>query len=133
MNTLIATVTSITSSEHLSSVQVSVDADTFHLLLAEQADATKMLAQSVTLVFKETEVILSKNISQTTANQHTATVEKIETGIILSQITLAYNGSAITALVPTMTFDPLMIVQGDTVYWLVQPSEISLLRGNNGI
>jgi len=51
----------------------------------------------------------------------------------LSQITLLYHETIITALVPTLTFDTLEINETNNIYWMVQPSEISLLRGSNGI
>lgn len=131
MNTLPATITAVTISEHLSILTVSVENKLFHLLLAEASDTP--IGTNVTLAFKETEVILSKEPSNTTANIQCASVQKIERGIVLSQITLFYHETIITALVPTLTFETLKIAEGDTLYWMVQPSEISLLRGSNGI
>lgn len=134
MNTLKATITAAVSSEHLSILTVSVENDPFHLLLAETSDEQELLNTPVTLVFKETEVILSNLYIPTTANTHNAIVQKIERGAVLSQITLLYHTYSVTALVPTPTFEPLEIREGDTVSWMVQPSEISLLRGHsNGI
>lgn len=133
MNTLPATITAVSTSEHLSILTVAVGADPFHLLLAEASNADELVGTNVTLAFKETEVILSKLLSATTANIHRAAVLRIERGIVLSQITLTYGDTPITALVPTLTFDTLGIREGDDVYWMVQPSEISLLRGSNGI
>lgn len=133
MNTLPATITAVAASEHLSILTVAVGADPFHLLLAEASDAANLIGTSVTLAFKETEVILSQVFTPTTANIQRAAVRHIERGIILSQITLAYGIATVTALVPSLTFDTLAIGEGDDVCWMVQPSEISLLRGSNGI
>ena len=133
MNTIPATITALTTSEHLSILTVAVGADPFHLLLAEASNEDDSLGTNVTLAFKETEVILTKEPINTTANIGHATVQKIERGIVLSQITLLYHETVITALVPTLTFDTLEICEADDVYWMVQPSEISLLRGSNGI
>lgn len=133
MNTLSATITALTASEHLSCICVAVGEDTFHLLLAEVSNAQDLLHTNVILVFKETEVILSKVFTQTTANLLQGTIYEIKKGIVLSEIILNYQESTVTALVPTVTFDTLTILQGDTVYWMVQPSEISLLRGHDGI
>lgn len=58
MNTLSATITALTASEHLSILSVAVGADSFHLLLAEASH--EPIGKNVTLAFKETEVILSK-------------------------------------------------------------------------
>ncbi len=133
MNILPATITALTTSEHLSILTVAVGTDPFHLLLAEPSDEESLLGTNVTLAFKETEVILSKLFTATTANIRRAVVLRIERGIVLSQVTLAYGDTPITALVPSLTFDTLDIREGDDVYWMVQPSEISLLRGSNGI
>lgn len=131
MNTLHATITALTASEHLSILTVAVGDDPFHLLLAEASD--EAIGTAVTLAFKETEVILASAAAATTANIHRAIVRKIEQGSVLSQIILAYRETTLMALVPTLTFDTLMIDEGDEVYWMVQPSEISLLRETHGI
>lgn len=133
MNTLQATITDVTSSQYLSSIRVAVGDEAFHLLLAEPSNKDELIHTHVTLAFKETEVILSKDTAATTANIQRATVQKIERGIVLSQITLLYHETTITALVPTLTFELLNITEGDDVSWMVQPSEISLLRGPHGI
>ncbi len=133
MNTLNANITAVTSSEHLSCICVAVGEDRFHLLLAEVSNAEDLLHTNVTLAFKETEVILSKVFTQTTANLLQGTIHEIKKGIVLSEVILNYQESTVTALVPTVTFDTLNMLQGDTVNWMVQPSEISLLRGHDGI
>lgn len=130
MNILNATLTSITASEHLSILTASVGEDHFHLLLAEQCHDE--IKTPLTLAFKETEVILVSTPTATTANIQRAVVNKIEQGRVLSQITLTYHEATIIALVPTLTFDSLDIVEGKNVFWMVSPSEISLLRGIHG-
>lgn len=130
MNTLKATITAVTASEHLSILSVAVANEPFHLLLAEASDAA--VGANVTLAFKETEVILSKDSTTTSANCARAIVQKIESGAVLSQITLTYQDKILIALVPTLTFNTLAIVEGDEVSWMVQPSEISLLRETDG-
>ncbi len=130
MNTLPAILSAITASEHLSILTVTVGEDNFHLLLAEQChDAA---GESLMLAFKETEVILASAPIATTANIQRALISKIEQGSVLSQITLAYYDKTITALVPTLTFNTLSIGEGEEVFWMVSPSEISLLRGHHG-
>ncbi|MCI4406638.1 MAG: hypothetical protein JHC35_05030 [Sulfuricurvum sp.] len=131
MNTLSAILTAITASEHLSILTVAVGEDHFHLLLAEQCHDT--IGTPLTLAFKETEVLLTPTSTTTTANIQRAVVSTIEQGSVLSQITLAYHEYTLTALVPTLTFNTLSIDAGDEVFWMVSPSEISLLRGHHGI
>lgn len=129
MNTLPATITAVTSSQHLSSLRVAVGDEPFHLLLAEASDVEGLLHTNITLAFKETEVILAKAMGESTANTHRAMVSRIEPGIVLTQVTLNYRVFTITALVPTLTFEMLDIRCNDEISWMVQPSEISLLRG----
>lgn len=131
MNTLSATLTSVTASEHLSLLTVLVGEDLFYLLLAQHCHDP--IGTSLILVFKETEVIVTTTKTATTANSQRAVVAKIEHGKVLSQITLAYYEIRITALVPTVTLATLLIHEGDEVYWMVQPSEISLLKETHGI
>jgi molybdopterin-binding protein len=131
MNTLPATLTAITASEHLSILTVAVGEDNFHLLLAEACHDA--IGTPLTLAFKETEVLLASTPTATTANIQRAVVSKIVQGSVLSQITLTYHEHTLIALVPTLTFNTLSIDAGDEVFWMVSPSEISLLRGHHGI
>ena len=130
MNTLSATLTAITASDHMSILTASIGDDLFYLLLAEQY--CNPIGESLVLVFKETEVALTSTLTTTTANIHRAVISKIEQGNVLSQITLTYHDSIITALVPTLTFDTLHLQVENEVFWMVSPSEISLLRGHYG-
>jgi molybdopterin-binding protein len=131
MNTLRATITATTSSEHLTCLSVTVENDLFHLLLAESSH--EAIGTQVILAFKETEVILLASETASTANIAQATVQNIRRGNVLTEVTLAYRDTIITALVPTLTYEKLDVSAGDTVSWMVQPSEISLLRGSHGI
>ena len=130
MNTLAATLTAITASDHMSILTASAGDDLFYLLLAEQYHDT--IGESLVLVFKETEVALTSTLTTTTANIHRAVISKIEQGNVLSQITLTYHENIITALVPTLTFNTLQLQVENEVFWMVSPSEISLLRGHHG-
>lgn len=130
MNTLRATLTAITASEHLSILTVAVGEDSFHLLLAEQCHDT--IGTPLTLAFKESEILLASTPTATTANIQHAVVSKIAQGSVLSQITLTYHEHTITTLAPTLTFNNLRVREGDEIYWMVSPSEISLLRDTHG-
>jgi len=130
MNILPATLTAITSSEHLSILTVCVGDDHFHLLLAEQCH--NPIGTPLLLAFKETEVILVKSSVGTTANIFQGSIRTIEKGSILSQVILNYQEMTITSLVSTLALERLEIKENDTLSWMVQPSEISLLRSHHG-
>jgi hypothetical protein len=128
MNILPATITDIKTSEHLSSLEVSVFGEPFHLLLAEPTDPVRMQGTPVTLVFKETEVILAASAETASANVHTAHITALIPGTVLTEVTLAYHDITIKALVPSAMFCADSFRIGQTISWLVNPSEISLLR-----
>ena len=77
-------------------------------------------------------MILTKEPSPSTANRATAMIRKIRRGGVLTELTLEYGQTSLAALVPTLTFDPLGLEEGMSVGWMVQPGEISLMRGNHG-
>jgi molybdopterin-binding protein len=128
MNVLPATIKSIISSQELSCVNVQIGTDEFHLFLVEILDENRFLNTNVKITFKETEVILLQaQAAPSSANSATAVIEKIEYGAVLTQVTLVYKTMPLTTLVATPLFERLHVSQGDTVTWMVQPSEISLL------
>ncbi len=132
MNTLGASVTTIDHSSHLCALGVSVFADSFELILAETPALKK--GDMVTLVFKETEVIVQKAIHNiSSANTQKGTITSIESGIVLTSVTLTYHDTTIISLITTNAYKRLELTIGDEVVWMVQPSEISLLRGHNGV
>jgi molybdopterin-binding protein len=105
---------------------VNVGEEIFQLLLAEQCSYP--IGMPLKLVFKETEVLLASSFVVTTANIHCAIIDKIEQGEALSQVTLDYRGVNVITIVPTLLFDGLSLGVGDEVYWMVSPSEISLME-----
>lgn len=132
MNTLSACVTTIENSSHLCALNVSYGNDLFELILVESLALSD--GDAVTLVFKETEVILQKTSTQvSSANTQKGTIASIESGIVLTSITLAYRDTTITSLITTNAYKRLELSIGDEVVWMVQPSEISLLRGSDGV
>lgn len=130
MNTISVSVVSYRSSSSLSSVVTEYQEDQFVFLVAEK-NIKFHQQESITIAFKETEVILSKCCdSNFTANAHSAIIKSIDEGIVLTSVVLAYHDIFITALVSTHIINQLMLKPEDKVIWLIQPSEISYLRGN---
>ena len=130
MNRLKGRITSIQSSLHLSFVGVETNGELLHLLLLEKP--IEIIGDEVSLVFKESEVILSKDVVNSTANISKGTISEIQKGEILTHVTLLYNNIEIVSLVPTQTFDMMKCNLGDTIYWIISPSEISLQRNHHG-
>lgn len=132
MNRLIGTVEHVVSSNHLAHLSVTVHDEPFNLLLAESYSTQQASGKAVTLVFKESEVILAKINYPSTANSAYGLVTSIQEGDVLTHVTLDYHGNMIGSIVPTRLFNLLSISLGDKIVWMVQPSEISLLRDNHG-
>ena len=131
MNVLQGRLISVVSTEHTSLLSVESCFQTpFNVLLAEKS--LHNMGDTLKLVFKESEVILSKSHVQTTANIQDAEIVQIKKGSILTKITLSYQETQIVAIVPTMSFDLLEIGVGERVFWIIQPSEISLMGENYG-
>lgn len=130
MNTLPATLKSVHTSERLSCLGVDVFGDDFFILLVETFH--EPLGTSLTLAFKETEIILAHTETPCTANGAYGTIRTIRRGNVLSEVSFDYHGVILNALVPTLTFDPLGMEPGMNVGWAIQPGEISLMRENHG-
>lgn len=104
--------------------------DIFSCVLLETADSASYLkiGRQVTLLFKETEVSIGKNLSGMISlrNRITSRIKKIEKSKILTKITLDYRGEEITSIISTKSAERLSLAQGDDVEWLVKANEISL-------
>lgn len=131
MNILHGIVSSVSASEHLTCMGVDVAGELFHLLLVESLGES--IGTKVTLAFKESEVILLKESIVSTANAHAGVITSIKKGVVISNIALSYQNNTISALVPTLIVKTIDLKEGDTLCWMVNPSEISLLRSHDGI
>jgi len=132
MNQLKGTVTAVRSSGLLTHLETQCMGHKIHLLLAESTEIDSYPDKQVTLVFKETEVILLKSASEATANQFHGTITKIESGEILTHVDIDVKGILISSLVPTSMFLSINSKTGDPIVCMVNPSEISLLRSVHG-
>jgi molybdopterin-binding protein len=135
MNQLKGTITAIESNRHMSLVDVAVGGDVFSATLLETPETADYLkvGNQVTLLFKETEVALAKNLSGTISlrNRFAVTVRNIERGDILSAVGLDYAGKALTSVITTRAVDRLQLAAGDTVEALVKANEIALMEGHH--
>lgn len=130
MNRLRGQIVAVEHNSHMSLVDVAVGDDIFSATLLEtpETDTYLQVGASVTLLFKETEVSLAKNLSGliTLRNRFAATVTGIERGTILSAIRLDYHGLPLTSVVTTRGMDRLQLTAGDAVEALVKANEMVL-------
>jgi molybdate transport system regulatory protein len=84
---------------------------------------------SVTLLFKETEVSLAKNLSGLISmrNRIPAQVTAIERGQLLTKVTLDADGHKVESIITTRSSHSLGLAVGDTVEGLVKSNEMTLV------
>ena len=130
MNRLTGRIVAVESNSHMSLVDVAVGEEVLSATLLETPATAIYLkvGQAVTLLFKETEVSLAKELSGliTLRNRVAVTVVSIERGTILSAVKLDYRGLPIISIVTTRGVDRLSLVVGDSVDALVKANEMVL-------
>lgn len=128
MNQLCGQVSAIESNGQMSLVDVQVGDDFFTAIVLETPDSAAYLkiGTDVTLMFKETEVSLAKNLSGLISlrNRFPATVRSIEQGAIMSAIQLDYCGHRLTSVITTRAVGRLQLAVGDAVEALVKANEM---------
>lgn len=135
MNSLNGIIVAIESNRHMSLVDVAVGQDIFSATLLETPETAEYLRinQDVTLLFKETEVALAKNLSGTISlrNRINVKVQHIERGDILSAVTLDYEGKRLISVITSRAVERLDINIGDTLEALIKANEIALMTGHD--
>lgn len=135
MNKLKGQIAAVDSNSHMALVDVAVGPDIFTATLLETPQTAPYLqaGREVTLLFKETEVSLAKNLSGLLSlrNRFAATVRAIERGTILSAVTLDYRGMPLVSIITTRSVARLQLAVGDTVEALIKANEIALREGHD--
>ena len=130
MNKLTGKIVHIESSDTMSIVEVEVQTDIFCSILLETPHSASYLktGREVTLLFKETEVSIAKNLSGLISlrNRIKAKIKRIEQEKILTKIILDYKGNDIVSIISTGSVQRLDLREGDEVEWLVKTNEVSL-------
>jgi len=82
----------------------------------------------VTLLFKETEVSLARNLSGLISmrNRMPCTVTAIERGRILARVSLDFEGRKLESVITARSVDALGLVEGIAVEGLVKANEMTL-------
>lgn len=137
MNQLRGRITAIECNDVLSLVDVAVGGDTFTAMLLETPASAPYLAvgNAVTVMFKETEVSLAKNLSGQISlrNRIKGVVKHIRHGEILSEVALDYQGQTVTSIITTRAVARLELVVGDEVEALVKANEVALMEAGHAL
>jgi molybdate transport system regulatory protein len=134
MNRLRGTIAAVESNDHLSLVEVDVGATRFTAILLETPQDAEYLAagRAVTLLFKETEVSLARDLRGQISlrNRFPVTVTAVRRGGILSQVSLDFEGASLQSVVTTRSIAGMAIAAGDRVEALVKSSAMSLTEAD---
>lgn len=137
MNSLKGQIVAIDSNNHMSLVDVAVGHDIFTATLLETPATADYLqiGSEVTLLFKETEIALAKNLSGMISlrNRIPVVVKNLERGDILSAVTLDYAGKRLVSVITSRAIDRLEIKPGDPLEALIKANEIALVAGHDDL
>ena len=88
------------------------------------------VGKDVSVIFKETEVSLAKNLSGKLSirNRLICSVKTIEIGTILSKVVLQFRNTTIESVVTTRAITSLELAIGNEVEALIKANEVSLMR-----
>ncbi len=131
MNRLPGRITAVDVHGSIALVEAAVGAHRFTATLIGAGDdvAGWAAGMPVSLMFKETEVSLAKNLSGLISmrNRLPCTVTAIEHGKLLSKVSLDFAGHAIESVITTRSAHALAIAVGDAIEGLVKSNEMTLM------
>ena len=132
MNKLTGVLTRIQKSGSILLVDIDVDGYSFSALLIESDTHLEWLEteNTVSLVFKETEVSLAKDLTGKISlrNRMQCKVLLVERGELLSTVKLQFKEYIVTSAITTRAVGSLQITIGDEIEALVKSNEISLMQ-----
>jgi molybdate transport system regulatory protein len=121
----------------MSLVDVVVGMNIFSATLLETPATADYLVvgSDVTLLFKETEIALAKNLSGLISlrNRIPVRVTAIERGDILGSVLLDYDGLQLVSVITSRAIDRLEIKVGDDLEALIKANEIALMAGQDDV
>ncbi|WP_343587001.1 TOBE domain-containing protein [Flavobacterium sp.] len=127
MNVLKGIITEIQSHEGISLVKLKSNENIFTSIILDVPDYLKE-NNTVKIIFKETEVIISKDLNPSISvqNQIYGRIESIKKGVILSQITLSIGEDKIQSIITTNACEQLDLKENQNILALIKTNEVSL-------
>lgn len=131
MNRLPATIAAVEVHGSIALVDATVGDHRFAATLVGVGNEARTWSagMAVSLLFKETEVSLGKNLSGLISlrNRIPATISDIEHGKLLTKVTLAFGVHSIESIITTRSARALTLAVGDQVEGLVKANEMTVL------
>lgn len=135
MNKLNGVVTLVEHNATMSLVDIRVEDVHFSAMLLETPSTAAYLREGalVTLLFKETEVSLAKNLQGDISlrNRFTAQVSHVDEGEILSAVTLNFMNKTVVSVITSRAVKRLQIAVGDKLEALIKANEVALMAGHH--
>ena len=130
MNQLEGTIISIQSHEGLSLVKVKVNDTIFTSIVLDDRTTVDWLkiGKIVKLLFKETEVIISKDMELKISiqNRILSIVQSLNVGVILGEVHLLFGETIIRSVITANACSQLNLKENDKVLALIKTNEISI-------
>ena len=132
MNKLKGKIKGIQSSDNISIVHVDIDGDVFSSIVLEgkKSPTNYNVKDDVTLLFKETEVGLAKDLTGMISlrNRFKAIIKKIDKGPILAKVTMNYKSYTIESIISAQSTLQMKLKKKEEVEWLVKTNEVTLMK-----
>ncbi|WP_298544523.1 tobe domain protein [uncultured Aquimarina sp.] len=133
MNVFSGHISDIQVNESLSMVSVRINEHvTLKTIVVETPETASYLKieNTVEVLFKETEVIISKEdaLSISIQNKITATIKGVKKGVLLSRLTLKSEIGDIIAIIATEVLNKMMLVENQEVIAMIKVNEIMISR-----
>jgi molybdate transport system regulatory protein len=130
MNKILGTITEITTEGSLSLVKLKAQNSILTSIVIDTQETASYLktGNEIKILFKETEVILAKEITGIISlqNKMECIVDSFEKGNLLCKIVLNFGANKITSVITRTAFDQLDIQENDEITAMIKTNEISL-------
>ncbi|HEY4784947.1 MAG TPA: TOBE domain-containing protein [Bacteroidales bacterium] len=132
MNKLIGTITNIQQAGAIILADIEVYGQPVSAMLIDSNEQREWLkaGNTVTVVFKETEVSIGKGLSGKISlrNRFLCHIVSIRKGELLSEIHLKFGLYNLTSVITTRSVESLELKEGEEVEALVKANEVSLMK-----
>lgn len=132
MNRLKAVIESVKSQGSLSMISLQAGNISLKTIVIDTPETLDYLQKGheVQVLFKETEIFLGKGNLENLSlqNRIPATIESIETGRLLSRISMTCTEGSIQAVITSDAVEQLQLSSGDEVTAMIKTNEIMLSR-----
>jgi molybdate transport system regulatory protein len=130
MNILNGNISEIQSYEGISLVKVISNNTVFTSIVLDTVESASYLEinTAVKIIFKETEVIISKDLNPNISiqNQLLCQIQNIKKGVLLTEISLLFGERTIKSIITTNACEKLDLKENDTILALIKTNEVSL-------